>query len=69
MAIASAEVFDPFPDLRGLETSEQVVLSGAAMRVIEGRAGAGTQAAAMEEALAALLWQIDARTAKGRSNL
>jgi hypothetical protein len=66
MAIATAEVFDSHPDVRGLETAEQVVLTGAAMRVIEGRAGADSQAAVMKAALRALLEQIEARTAKGR---
>lgn len=65
MALATTHVYDPEPDPR-LLSPEGAILSGAVMRVIEGRVSASTQLAAMHAAVDALMFQLDALRAKGK---
>lgn len=60
LAIATAHVYDPDFEVRGL-TRQQVALAGEMMRVVEGRAMGDTEAEALVAALNALLFQLAAR--------
>ena len=60
MAVATAHVFDPRTEVKGL-TPAGVILSGEVMRIIDGKASAATEAAAVTAALQALLFQLKAK--------
>ena len=60
MAIATAHVYDANVDTKGVLTPAGAVLSGAVMRVIEGRVSAATEEEALVGALTALLFQLRA---------
>src|SRR5262245_55869189 len=63
LAVATAHVYDPTTQVPGLK-AEEVVFAGETMRVVSGRAYAGTEADAMRSALEVLLFEL---TAKGFS--
>ncbi len=68
LAIATAHVFDEDVDTKGALSPAQSILAGAVARSIEGRASATTECSAMQAAVKALLFQLEAlEEMRGRS--
>jgi len=65
LGVATVHVTNPSPDTGGRLTPEAAILAGAVMEVVEGRASAESEEAALEAALRAALFQLNARRQKG----
>jgi hypothetical protein len=59
MAVATIHVFDPARKVKNL-TAEGVILSGEAMRIVDGKGFADTEDAAVQAAVRGLLFQLKA---------